>query len=88
MADVIAKFQVSSVEHFSHPPKSFSVKLNAVYPSKDEQDMANLKENKSFSEATPSGQITMYVSNPAVYDVFKPGDEFYVEFTKKKKLTA
>ena len=88
MADVIAKFQVSSVEHFSHPPKSFSVKLSAVYPNKnDKDDAANFAENKSFSEATPSGQITMFVSNPQVYDVFKPGDEFYVEFTKKVKAS-
>lgn len=85
MADVIAKFQVSAIEHYSHPPKAFSVKLNAVYPSK-EQDPAVYAENKSFSEATPSGQITMFVSNPAIFEAFKPGDYFYVEFTKVAKV--
>jgi len=84
MADVIGKFRVDSVENFFHPPKSHSVKLSAVYPSKD--DVANMEENKRFSEATPSGQITMYISNPAVYGTFVPGDEFYVEFTKKLKV--
>jgi len=83
MSDVIAKFRVDSVEHFHHPPKSHSVKLSAVYPSKDD---VNMEENKRFSEATPSGQITMFISNPAVYDTFHPGDEFYVEFTLKRKL--
>lgn len=83
MSDVIAKFRVDSVEYYSYPAKSHSVKLSAVYPSKND---TNMEENKRFSEATPSGQITMFISNPAVYDTFKPGDEFYVEFSRVPKV--
>jgi len=40
--------------------------------------------NRSFAEATPSGEISMYISNPAAYEFFRDrlGKEFYVDFTE------
>lgn len=38
-------------------------------------------ENKAFFNATPSGSISMGVVNPAAAEQFKPGAEYYVDFT-------
>ena len=37
-------------------------------------------ENDSFFEATPSGNIALYIVNKDV--VFEEGQEYYVDFTK------
>lgn len=39
------------------------------------------EENKQFFAATPGGNITLYTVNPAALDAFKPGQEYYVDFT-------
>jgi len=39
-------------------------------------------EDNSFAQATPSGNMSITVSNPAVLGFFKPGDKFYLDFTK------
>ena len=44
-------------------------------------------ENRSFAQATPSGNITFYLNNAACADEFKPGDTYYVEF-ERVELTA
>ena len=38
-------------------------------------------ENYSFSQATPSLSLSMYISNPAVLDAFEQGKEYYLDFT-------
>lgn len=38
-------------------------------------------ENKSWSEATPSGQIELTITNPAAHEQFKLGKEYFVDFT-------
>ena len=52
------------------------ITLSAVY------DDGISKENKSFADATPSGSMTFFLSNPALADEFKPGDVYYLDFTK------
>jgi len=42
-------------------------------------------ENSSFWNATPSGQITITVSNPQAFNFFELGEEFYVDFTHAKQ---
>ena len=53
--------------------------LNAVaaafYPA-DGSD-----ENNTFAKWTPAAEMKISVANPALWDKFKPGDEFYVDFT-------
>ena len=39
----------------------------------------NKSEDLSFAEATPSGELKIYVSNPAVIGTFKPGSEYYLD---------
>lgn len=39
------------------------------------------EENESFSDATPSASLTMWVSNPSARGAFMEGREYYVDFT-------
>ena len=50
-----------------------SIKLEAVYDGGD--------ENSSWSKYTPSGSVTMWVTNPAAYDGFEVGQKYYIDFT-------
>ena len=38
----------------------------------------NGEENKSWSAATPSGQLNMFISNPAIFDSFEQGKNYYL----------
>ena len=56
-----------------------TVFFNAVYSNKDG---TRAEENKAFSDATPSGQISISIAygKPAV-DAFVIGQSYYVDFT-------
>lgn len=83
---VRAKFKVTSITLFETPEATGSVKLSPVY--KYEQGVSGnaCKENQSFWQATPSGEITMHISNPAGFkpflDAFQRSKPFYVDFTE------
>ena len=76
--NVRGKFNIQSIELFTFPKGGGQVKMSAVYDSKT-------PENNSYSEATPSGEIKMMVSNPAAFAVFKAafdaGQSIYCDFT-------
>ena len=50
------------------------VKLNPVYSSDPDSP------NYSFSKYTPSGEISLYITNPAAHDYFEDGKEYDVFF--------
>ena len=66
---VKAKFECFNIEEFD---ESKTVYLQAVIGGSD--------ENKEWSKWTPSGNISMNISNPAAYDKFVVGKEYYVTF--------
>lgn len=78
MTAMRAKMRVSQVSgsrqvevlHFS------AVARNDGYPA-DGSD-----ENNSFAMWTPSADLTMTVTNPALIGKFQPGQTFYVDFTE------
>lgn len=37
--------------------------------------------NRAFWQATPTGSLEMQINNPAVFDVFKPGRTYWLDFT-------
>lgn len=43
--------------------------------------IGNGDENKSFSNATPWGDLTIGISNPDALGFFKQGEEYYLDFT-------
>jgi hypothetical protein len=67
------KFTVESVTHHAYGGRS--VVLGTHY------DEALSKEDRAFSTATPSGKMTVEISNPKVFDVFSPGAKVYVDVT-------
>jgi len=75
---VRAKFKVNAIELYESPDESGRVKLVAT----------NTKEgdNVDWSKWTPSGEISMYITNPEAFKVFKEAFHakrlFYVDFSE------
>lgn len=69
---VRAKFTVNSIEMFSG--NYGKVKLTAVHDT-------STPENERFTKASPSGTLEMAIDNPPALNQFKPGQQFYVDFT-------
>jgi hypothetical protein len=69
MTTTRAKFKVASVEHTEY---ARNVLMRPVSGASE--------ENKSFVAATPSGELKMQVSLACAAE-FKPGQEFYLDFT-------
>jgi hypothetical protein len=69
---VRAKFKVDSKD----TGESGLVVLNPVYSTDPNH------ENKSFWDATPSGKIELWISNPNAFKQFEAGKEYYVDFTQ------
>lgn len=72
-----AKLKVSSVEIFEHSER---VKMSAV-GKKDGYSDGGLDENNTFAEFTPLAELDMQITNPELKGKFKPGQEFYADFT-------
>ena len=51
-----------------------TVKFNCLYDASDPEDT-------KFSKATPSGEMTLQISNPNLAGKFSPGQSFYVDLT-------
>lgn len=72
---VHAKFKCASV-NFRDPGQADAVnaelKLSAVY--------GDGKDNASWSKWTPSGELTMVITNPGAAHYFKAGREYYLKF--------
>lgn len=73
MASTRAKFLCNSITQYTGGTKQ--AVLAAVTDNGD-------PENKAFWSATPNGQITIGVSNPAAAAVFEVGKSYYVDFTE------
>jgi len=69
-----AKFKVDAVTHYSEFLRQ--VKMSACYsPDKNSED-------NQFSQATPSGDLTMMISNPDAMDFLKPNTKYYLTFVE------
>lgn len=77
--NIKAKMKVSHVEENKSTDGQTKygelVVLNAVY-SEDPQS-----ENYSFSQATPSATVSLFISNPSAYGAFEVDKEYYVDFS-------
>jgi hypothetical protein len=72
---VKAKFRCNQVINTDNGNghSSREVKFNAVYGKEG--------ENASYSKATPSGNLSMYIDKETpAYDHFKPGKDYYLTF--------
>ncbi len=74
---VRAKFAVQSVTKTYYQGKEnggVTIKLSPQYDT-------SIEEDRRFSKATPSGEITMFVDNPPASEFLIAGGVFYVDFT-------
>ncbi len=39
-------------------------------------------EDNTFARWSPSGELTLHVTNPDLFGKIQPGEKFYVDFTK------
>ena len=69
-----AKFHVESVTDFGHQKE---VKLQAV--------ICGSQENQDFNSYTPSGALLMVIDKSGAMNYFKPGKEYYIDFTEAKE---
>ena len=71
---IIARFVVNTITRTGAGEK---ITMNPVYSS----DPSN--PNKSFSDATPSGVIELFISNKAAHGKFELGKEYDITFTER-----
>ena len=78
MPTMRAKFVVADVEKFeTHERLTFhAVGRDGAYPD-DGSD-----EDNSFAKWTPSADLTMSITNPALFGQFEAGMKVYADFTK------
>ncbi len=69
---VRAKFRVVAVTQYDAGPAR-TIKLMPQY---DE----TIPEDKRFAQATPTGELTMYVNNPMAVELLTIGKFFYLDF--------
>ena len=74
-----AKFQLQSVEQFAQGTETLKftpVSKKSAYPAD------GLDEDNTYAKFSPSGSLSLTVANPALIVKFKPGETFYLDFTK------
>lgn len=74
--NVRAKFKATTVQQYptaGNGERFAQVTLVAVYNDGP--------ENETWSKATPAGQLTMTISNPAALNTFVEGRSYYLDFT-------
>jgi hypothetical protein len=78
-----AKFQVRSVQPVESPPGTVVQENLELFAVTDKPfDAGGTSEDNSFSRWTPSGELKMTVSNPELFGQMKPGEKYYLDFTK------
>jgi len=70
------------------PTTRAKVKVDTVTASEYSQELkltpvvGGNPEDNSFAKATPTGSIQLTVTNKDLWGKFKPGDMFFVDFTR------
>ena len=73
-----AKFQVTEV--IPHSPDCEEIKMRAV--SDAAFDPEGNSEDSSFARWTPSGELSITITNPNLISTIKTGEKYYLDFTK------
>lgn len=88
MSKMRAKMEVINVEEFHNSPdgKKSSERLSFRAVSKPDGYPADgSDDDNSYAKWSPDASLSILVANPALFDQFKRGDKFYVDFTKADK---
>lgn len=77
-----AKFKVTSVvseaksETWPHEKVEFSAVTESPF------DADGVSEDNGFAKWTPSANLSMVITNPALFGTLVLGEKYYVDFTK------
>jgi hypothetical protein len=77
---VRAKVQVTKISESFYRDGVGTVHRRGVSITLTPQYDPSIEEDRRYAQATPSGEITLYVDNPPAIAYFKPGHNFYVDF--------
>lgn len=84
MSKMRAKMQVGFVQEHNNEPdgaKSYeTLSMHAVAASKYPEDGSD--EDNTYAKWSPGANLTINIANPALFDKFKIGEKYYVDFTK------
>jgi hypothetical protein len=85
MTNMRAKVRVEGVVPYENDgvKTQETLRFNAVCPNKFGDDGTD--ENNTYSKWTPTARFEMIVTNPNLFDKFKAGEEYYVDFTPANK---
>lgn len=89
MVTMRAKMQVGMVqEHMGWvdpasgaKPEKCSETLNMHAVCKPTYADSEFDEDNTYARMSPGAQLSIHIANPALFDKFKVGDKFYVDFT-------
>lgn len=73
-----AKMKVSAVNRTEYGEE---LKMSPVCRSEGYGE-DGLDEDNTYAKFTPSGEMTLLITNPALFGEFNPGDKYYLDFTK------
>lgn len=78
-----AKMQVSAAKRLVGTDGNVMAEELLLYPvcGKAPFGPNGESEDNTFARFTPSGSLSLTVSNPDLFGKFKPGQKFYVDFT-------
>lgn len=79
MSEMRAKMVIGSVNRLNETTEELS--MRAVCKNEPYAD-DGLDENNTFSSFTPSAELSITISNPALVGKFKEGESYYLDFTK------
>jgi hypothetical protein len=77
MSTMRAKMKVSKVEQYEGGE---ILHFTAVGSNNYPED--GVSEDNTFAKYTPCGEMKLTVSNPALHGKIKPGEKYYLDFTK------
>lgn len=85
MPKMRAKLKVTNVhEHINfgtEVKEAERLSFQAVYKS-EAYDVTGTDEDNTYALFTPQAEFTMLANNPALFDQFKVGEKYYVDFTQ------
>jgi hypothetical protein len=79
---VRAKFTVSNISKSYYAGANGEPVEGSTYVTLTPQYDSSIEEDRRYAKATPSGEIRLQVDNPPAVEYLKPGQQFYVDFTK------
>lgn len=77
-----AKFHVTAVTPFKSPAGELQSEKITFAAVAGKFDQEGTSEDNTYAKWTPSADLNIQITNPALFGAHAVGDVFYVDFTK------